>query len=88
MLKKEEKEQIIRDYEVHPQDTGSIEVQVALLTRRIIQLTDHFRMHRHDFHSQRGLLMLVAKRRRSLNYLSREDNQRYRALISRLELRR
>ena len=79
---------IISEYETTPGDTGSPEVQVALLTQRIKDLTDHLQTHKHDHHSRRGLLLLVGRRRRLLDYLSRVDINRYRALIQRLGLRR
>jgi small subunit ribosomal protein S15 len=82
------KQQIISDYATGEGDTGSPEVQVALLTRRINDLTEHMKQHRHDFHTQRGLLQLVGRRRRLLRYLEQKDVQRYRALIERLGLRR
>ena len=82
------KQQIISDYATSDGDTGSPEVQVALLTRRISDLTEHMKQHRHDFHTQRGLLQLVGRRRRLLRYLEEKDVQRYRALIERLGLRR
>jgi small subunit ribosomal protein S15 len=82
------KQQIISDYSTGDGDTGSPEVQVALLTRRINDLTEHMKAHRHDFHTQRGLLQLVGRRRRLLRYLEQKDVQRYRALIERLGLRR
>jgi small subunit ribosomal protein S15 len=82
------KQQIISDYATGEGDTGSPEVQVALLTRRINDLTEHMKLHRHDFHTQRGLLQLVGRRRRLLRYLEEKDVQRYRALIERLGLRR
>jgi small subunit ribosomal protein S15 len=88
MLTKEEKQSLIADYSAHKTDTGSPEVQVALLTRRINQLTDHLRTHRHDFHSQRGLLKMVGQRRRLLAYLNKSDVQRYRSVIARLGLRK
>lgn len=81
-------QEIVSEYGHHDSDTGSPEVQVALLTERINHLTDHLRDHKHDHHSRRGLLMLVGKRRRLLDYLRREDVERYRSLISRLGLRR
>jgi small subunit ribosomal protein S15 len=87
-LEKEKKEGIIKGFALHEGDTGSAEVQVALLTERINQLTEHLRVHRHDNHSRRGLLKLVSQRRRQLTYLRYEDGERYRALISRLGLRR
>ncbi|HWM90614.1 MAG TPA: 30S ribosomal protein S15 [Thermoanaerobaculia bacterium] len=82
------KEKIIQSYRVHDQDTGSPEVQVALLTSRIIELTDHFKIHTKDHHSRRGLLKLVGRRRRLLDYLKRQDLERYRATIERLGLRK
>lgn len=88
MLSKEEKQRIIQEYATLPGDTGSPEVQVALLTRRINMLTEHLRVHKNDVSSRRGLLKLVGQRRRQLNYLRRKDPQRYRALIQRLGLRR
>ncbi|MBE3557035.1 MAG: 30S ribosomal protein S15 [Firmicutes bacterium] len=87
-LTPEKKQEIIRDYQLHEGDTGSPEVQVALLTERIIQLNEHLRKHKHDVHSRRGLLKMVGQRRRLLNYLRDEDVERYRTLISRLGLRR
>jgi small subunit ribosomal protein S15 len=87
-LHREEKDQIIRQYQTHQTDTGSPEVQVALLTERINQLTEHLKAHAHDHHSRRGLLKLVGRRRRLLAYLRRKDVERYRAVISRLGLRR
>jgi small subunit ribosomal protein S15 len=82
------KAKIIEEYATHPGDTGSPEVQVALLTQRIKDLTEHFKVHAHDHHSRRGLLLLVGQRRRLLGYLRRIDIARYRALIERLGLRR
>lgn len=87
-LDKEQKETIIEDFKRHPADTGSPEVQVALLTERINDLIDHLRVHKHDHHSRRGLLKLVGQRRRQLNYLSNTAPDRYRTLIKRLGLRR
>ena len=84
----EQKTQIIGDYKTHEGDTGSPEVQVALLTARISELTEHLRTHPKDFHSRRGLLMMVGQRRRLLNYLSNKDITRYRTLIARLGIRR
>jgi small subunit ribosomal protein S15 len=84
----ENKEQIIREHRTHEGDTGSPEVQVAVLTRRIAELTEHLREHKHDYHSQRGLLKMVGKRRRLLKYLQKKDVERYRALIAKLGLRR
>lgn len=87
-LQKTEKDGIINNFQVHEQDTGSPEVQIALLTTRILQLTDHLREHKHDHHSRRGLFMLVGRRRRLLAYLQKKDIERYRATIGRLGLRR
>lgn len=82
------KQEIISSYATADGDTGSPEVQVALLSRRIADLTEHMKQHKHDFHTQRGLLQLVGRRRRLLRYLEQKDVQRYRALIERLGLRR
>jgi small subunit ribosomal protein S15 len=82
------KKEIIADYATGDDDTGSPEVQVALLTRRIADLTGHLKEHKHDHHSRRGLLLLVGQRRRLLNYLQETDISRYRSLIERLGLRR
>jgi len=87
-LDKEEKRDIINNFQHHEGDTGSTEVQVALLTERINQLTGHMAANRHDYHTQRGLLKLVGQRRRLLAYLSREDVGRYHSLIKRLGLRK
>jgi small subunit ribosomal protein S15 len=87
-LQQVQKEEIISDFRVHESDTGSPEVQIALLTERINMLTDHLREHKHDHHSRRGLLKLVGRRRRLLAYLSEKDVERYRATISRLGLRK
>lgn len=84
----ERKSELMTQFATHEGDTGSPEVQVALLTARITELTDHLRTHRKDFHSRRGLLMMVGRRRRLLNYLSSKDINRYRALVARLGLRR
>ena len=84
----ENKEGTIQEYRAHDTDTGSPEVQVALLTKRISHLTDHLREHKHDYHSRRGLLKLVGRRRRLLKYVQSNDVERYRALIARLGLRR
>ena len=86
-LPAEEKASIIADACVHETDTGSPEVQVSLLTGRINQLTEHLKIHKHDLHSRRGLLMMVGQRRRLLAYLSRKSPDRYRALIAKLGLR-
>ncbi|GAA2103238.1 MULTISPECIES: 30S ribosomal protein S15 [Brevibacterium] len=82
------KQEIIKEYATHEGDTGSPEVQIAVLTRRISDLTEHFKEHKHDHHSRRGLLLLVGQRRRLLKYLQNVDIERYRALIARLGLRR
>ena len=82
------KEQLIKDYATKAGDTGSPEVQVAILSTRIAALTEHFKTHRKDNHSRRGLLKLVAQRRKLLDYLKRNDEARYTALIGRLGLRR
>jgi small subunit ribosomal protein S15 len=82
------KEELIKDYQVHEKDTGSPEVQVAILTDRIKKLTEHLKINKKDFHTKRGLLMMVGKRRRLLNYLKDIDVERYRTIIKRLELRR
>ena len=87
-LTKEQKAELIGKYGRSPGDTGSAEVQVALLTERINELTEHLRGHSKDHHSRRGLLMLVGKRRRFLNYLQRANLERYRELIKELGLRR
>jgi small subunit ribosomal protein S15 len=84
----ENKEQTIRDHRTHEGDTGSPEVQVAVLTRRIAHLTEHLREHKHDYHSRRGLLQMVGRWRRLLRYLQKKDVERYRALIAKLGLRR
>lgn len=82
------KSEIIAEYATNEGDTGSPEVQIALLTGRIAHLTDHLKEHKHDHHSRRGLLLLVGQRRRMLNYLQKNDIERYRSLIERLGLRR
>ena len=87
MLTKEQKDQIIMDYKREEGDTGSPEVQIALLTARIKQLTEHLKEHKSDFHSRRGLLKMVGNRRRLLRYLQSKNIERYRALIERLGLR-
>jgi small subunit ribosomal protein S15 len=82
-----QKPEIIDEFRTHPNDTGSPEVQIALLTRRIQYLTEHFKSYKKDFHSRRGLLKLVGRRRRLLEYLKRKDITRYRQLVERLGLR-
>jgi small subunit ribosomal protein S15 len=86
-LPKENKAEIVTTYQTHEGDTGSAEVQVAIYTARIFQITDHLRTHKKDFHSRRGLLILVGKRRRFLKYIYSRDVQRYRDLIGRLGIR-
>lgn len=86
-LEKETKNQVIQEYRRHEADTGSPEVQIALLTQRIRQLTEHLRAHKHDYSCRRGLLKLVGQRRRLLAYLRRTDYPRYLALAERLQLR-
>ena len=88
MMRKEEKQQIIENNKQHDGDTGSPEVQVAILTNRINDLTEHLKIHKKDHHSRRGLLKMVGKRRNMLNYLAKKDINRYRALIAKLGLRK
>jgi len=87
-LNAEQKKIIIDDYKTHDSDTGSPEVQVAILTKRINDLTEHFKTHKKDFHSRRGLFIMVGQRRRLLDYLKSKDRGRYATLIERLGLRR
>jgi small subunit ribosomal protein S15 len=87
-LSTEQKKTILGEYGLHDSDTGSTEAQVALLSKRIADLTEHLKQHKHDHHSRRGLLLMVGRRRRLLNYLTKVDINRYRALIQRLGLRR
>ena len=87
-LTTEQKKEILGSYGLHNTDTGSPEAQVAMLSKRISDLTEHLKVHRHDHHSRRGLLLLVGRRRRLLKYLEKVDVERYRALIGRLGLRR
>lgn len=84
----ERKQEVIKDYALHDGDVGSPEVQVAVLTERIKNLTEHMKIHKKDFHTKRGLLVLVGKRRRLLDYLKGIDESRYQSLIKRLELRK
>ena len=86
-MTKEDKNQIITEYHRHDNDTGSPEVQIALLTTRINELVEHLKVHKHDEHSRRGLLKLVGQRRRHLAYLNRKDKSRYRGVVERLGLR-
>ena len=88
MLLKEEKTSVIVDNRVHETDTGSPEVQVAILTARINQLTEHLKIHKKDNHSRRGLLKMVGTRRRLLDYLQKKDVERYRAIIKKLGIRK
>ncbi len=88
MLTKERKAELIGDFAVHPKDTGSPEVQVAILTERIKYLTAHLKANKHDYHTRRGLLKLVGQRRRQLRYLNSRDVNRYREVIARLGLRK
>ena len=88
VLAKEKKQHIIEDFKVHARDTGSAEVQIALLTERINTLGDHFKLHKKDFHSRRGLLSLVGRRRRLLTYLKKEDIKKYEDILKKLNLRK
>jgi small subunit ribosomal protein S15 len=85
---KDKKKDLIGNFKKHDTDTGSPEVQVAILTERIANLTEHFKVHRKDHHSRRGLLLLINKRRKLLSYLKKTDNARYKALIEKLGLRK
>jgi small subunit ribosomal protein S15 len=87
-LTQEDKAEVVERFGKDANDTGATEVQIALMTRRINDLTEHLREHKHDHHSRRGLLMLVGRRRRFLNYLQKKDLERYRSLIRELGLRR
>ena len=87
-LATQQKAEIIGQHQGHATDTGSAEVQIALLTERINGLTEHLKLHRHDYHTQRGLLKLVGQRRRQLAYLNRSDVTRYRAILAKLGLRK
>ena len=88
MIRKDEKTAVIEANRTHETDTGSPEVQVAILTARINELTEHLRVHKHDNHSRRGLLMMVGKRRNMLDYLAKKDINRYRAIIAKLGIRK
>ena len=88
MLTKEEKTQVIEDHKVHANDTGSPEVQVAILTNRINYLTEHFKTHNKDYHSKTGLMKMVGRRKRLLEYVKKEDVSRYENLIKKLGLRK
>jgi small subunit ribosomal protein S15 len=87
-LTRESKSTLIERYQVHPRDTGSPEVQIAVLSERINYLNEHFRVHRKDHSSRRGLLIMVGKRRRLLEYLKRRDSERYKTVIDRLGIRK
>jgi small subunit ribosomal protein S15 len=87
-LSKENKTKLIEDYKTHQSDTGSPEVQIAILSNRITYLTEHFKTHKKDHHSRRGLMMLVGRRRRLLDYLKRREVERYRDVIQRLGIRK
>ena len=88
MLETQEKQELIKKYRAHDTDTGSAEVQIALLSERISYLTEHFKVHRKDHHSRRGLMKLVGQRRRLLDYLKRKDVDRYRTIIGKLGIRK
>jgi len=87
-ISKEEKDTVIKEFSLHDKDTGSTEVQIAILTHRIRVLTDHFKSHKHDHQSRRGLLTLVGRRRSLLNYLKKKDQDKYKDVIKKLELRK
>lgn len=87
-LVKEKKKEVIEKFKLHAKDTGSAEVQIALLSERINALTDHFKLHRKDFSSRRGLLQLVGLRRRLLSYLKKTDSQKYEEILNKLNLRK
>ncbi|MFH1175179.1 MAG: 30S ribosomal protein S15 [bacterium] len=88
MLEKDEKSQLIKKHAIHNKDTGSPEVQIAILTEQIKELSDHLKLHKKDNHSRRGLLKMVAKRRRLLTYLSKESEDRYKKILKVLELKK
>ena len=88
MLLKAEKDAIMKEYALHEGDTGSPEVQIAVLTANINKLTEHFKEHKHDYHSQRGLMKMVGRRKNMLNYLKKTDYERYKTLIAKLGLRK
>ena len=88
VLLKEKKAKVIEDFKVHAKDTGSPVVQIALLTQKIDYLADHFKVHKKDFHSRRGLLMMIGKRRRLLSYLKKADHKKYQETIDKLNLRK
>jgi small subunit ribosomal protein S15 len=88
MIQKTTKTKVMKEHGTHAKDTGSAEVQIALFTEKIKQLTDHLKTHKKDNHSRRGLLAMVSKRRRLLDYLSKKDHKRYEAVVKKLQLRR
>ena len=88
MIQKEKKTQVIAEYATHEGDTGSPEVQIAILTARINELTEHLRVHKHDNHSRRGLLKMVGQRRGLLDYIKSKDIEKYREIVARLDLRK
>ena len=88
VLLKTEKTAVIEDFKTHSKDTGSAEVQIAILTKRILELTEHFKVHKKDFHSRRGLLIMIGKRRRLLNYLKQKDIGKYEEVLKKLNLRK
>ncbi|MCI2106032.1 MAG: 30S ribosomal protein S15 [Intestinimonas sp.] len=88
MIRKDEKTAVIEANRTHPKDTGSPEVQIAILTARITELTEHLKVHKQDNHSRRGLFKMVGKRRKLLDYLAKKDVERYRAIIAKLGIRR
>jgi len=88
VLIQSKKTQVIENFKIHPKDTGSSVVQIALLTERINYLTEHFKAHKKDFHSRRGLLMMIGKRRRLLSYLQKTDPKKYQETINKLDLRK
>lgn len=88
MIRKDEKSAVIEANRTHEKDTGSPEVQIAILSARIIELTEHLKVHKHDNHSRRGLLKMVGKRRKMLDYLAKKDIERYRAIIAKLGIRK
>ncbi len=88
MLTKEKKEKLIQGFKVHPKDTGSCSVQIAILTERINNLTTHFKTHKKDHHSRQGLLKLVNQRKKLLDYLKRQDEEKYKELINKLQIRK
>ena len=88
MIRKDEKTAVIESNRIHETDTGSPEVQIAILTARIQELTEHLKIHKHDNHSRRGLLKMVGKRRKMLDYLAQKDIERYRTIIAKLGIRK